>query len=172
MDTAQLTILIVNMVGFATILLALFAAMLLSHTLYKRLDAKMETPFRRLSDVLDERYRRPPAKLYESYRRLESKTHPHRVDTQSIVRGRRKPNWSRRSLTASTVSWPLRRTPTIRLGTSAGAVYTTGHLGANDTPVRSISLSPIRCTRCINSHSSTNSALWSSTTTRPSTITV
>ena len=85
MDTAQLTILIVNMVGFATILLALFTAMLLSHTLYKRLDAKMETPFRRLSGVLDERYRRPPAKLYESYRRLESKTDPHRVDTQSIV---------------------------------------------------------------------------------------
>ena len=80
-----MTTLIVNMVGFATTLLALFAAMLLSHTLYKRLDAKMETPFRRLSDVLDARYRRPPAKLYESYRRLESKTHPHRVDTQSIV---------------------------------------------------------------------------------------
>ena len=61
MDTAQLTILIVNMVGFATILLALFAAMLLSHTLYKRLDAKMETPFRRLSDVLDEMSEVPQA---------------------------------------------------------------------------------------------------------------
>ena len=35
--------------------------------------------------MFDKRYRRPPAKLNESYRRLESKTDPHRVDTQSIM---------------------------------------------------------------------------------------
>ncbi len=85
MDTAQLTILIVNMVGFAIILAELFALMWLSHTLYTRLDAKMETSFRRLSDALAESHRRPPTKLDDSCRRLEAMTDAHRFDTQPMM---------------------------------------------------------------------------------------
>ena len=85
MDTTKLTILMVSVVGFAIVLAALFALMWLSHTLYTRLDAKMESSLRRLSDALVESHRRPSAKLYESYRRLEAMTDAHRFDTQPMM---------------------------------------------------------------------------------------
>ena len=84
LDTTQLTMLMVNVVGFAIILAELFALMWLSHTLYTMLDAKMETSFRRLSDALAESHRRP-RQLDDSCLRLEAMTDARRFDTQPMM---------------------------------------------------------------------------------------